>query len=132
MGLETLTSLLLLLVVCRVCGELAQRLGRPAMLGELAAGVLLGPCALDVVRFSPALKGICDLGAFLLLLSAGMEIDPVESLKGLRGRASWTPVMGFLAPFALGLLAGAAFGLEGVPRGALIVGEDLSQERRID
>ena len=110
MGTEIMTSLLLLLVVCRVCGEFAERLGQPAMLGEIAAGVLLGPSALDVVKFSPELKGISELGVFLLLLLAGMEIDPLEFIKGFRGRASWAPILGFFVPLAFGILVGHVFG----------------------
>jgi Kef-type K+ transport system membrane component KefB len=66
------TTLLLLLIVARVAGEATERLGQPAMIGEILAGVLLGPSVLNLLHISPELQGIADLGVFLLVLLAGM------------------------------------------------------------
>ncbi|MCF8142980.1 MAG: cation:proton antiporter [Deltaproteobacteria bacterium] len=81
-------SLGVLLLVARVLGELAQRLHQPAVLGELLAGVLLGPTILG--RLAPelsaflfplqglnatALDAIATLAIALFLLVAGMEVD---------------------------------------------------------
>lgn len=99
MGPELVTSLLLLLVVSRVCGELAERWGQPAVVGELLAGVLLGPAVSGLLIVSPELKGISMLGVFLLLLLAGMETRIEDLLAAVRGRGVWVSVLGFSVPF---------------------------------
>ncbi|MBI3565924.1 MAG: cation:proton antiporter [Elusimicrobia bacterium] len=105
-----MTALLFLLVAARVAGEVSERLGQPAMIGEIAAGILLGPTLLGWVAMTPALKGIADLGVFLLVLLAGMEIDLEEMRRAFSGRGAWVAVVGFVLPLALGAAIGAAFG----------------------
>lgn len=108
--MSLMTALLVLLVAARAAGEAAERLGQPAMVGEVLAGVLLGPSVLGWVAMTPALKGVADLGVFLLILLAGMEVD-LEELKGaFAGRGAWVPAAGFLLPLALGAAVGIAFG----------------------
>ena len=104
-----MTTLLFLLVAARVAGEVAERLGQPAMVGEIVAGVVLGPTLLGWVAMTPALKGIADLGVFLLVLLAGMEIDLDELRRAFTGRGAWVAVVGFVVPLALGAAVGAAF-----------------------
>ncbi|MFA5138490.1 MAG: cation:proton antiporter [Elusimicrobiota bacterium] len=107
-----MTSLLLLLVVSRVCGELAQRWGQPAVVGELLSGILLGPAALNLLSVSPELKGISMLGVFLLLLLAGMETRIEDLLDAVRGRGVWVAVMGFFIPLLLGIVVGTVFRMD--------------------
>lgn len=120
MGHSDLTVLLLalaaLLVAARVCGELARRLGQAEVLGEILAGVLLGPTILG--RFAPAvqgaifpaagtppavtLAGIEQLAVGLFLFVAGMEVS-LAAVRREGGRALAVSVGGMLVPFALGL-----------------------------
>lgn len=102
-------ALLLLLIVSRVIGELVERLGQPAMIGEIAAGVLLGPSVLALIHFTPEIKAIADLGVFLLVFLVGMEMDLSALWKAFRGRGALVGLAGFVIPLALGILVGAAF-----------------------
>lgn len=102
-------ALLLLLIVSRVIGELVERLGQPAMIGEIAAGVLLGPSALAIIHFTPEIKAIADLGVFLLVFLVGMEMDLEALWKAFRGRGALVGLAGFTIPLALGILVGFAF-----------------------
>lgn len=102
-------ALLLLLIVSRVLGEVVERLGQPAMIGEIAAGVLLGPSALAVVHFTPEIKAIADLGVFLLVFMVGMEMDLDVLWKAFRGRGALVGLAGFAIPLVLGLWVGSAF-----------------------
>lgn len=81
-------------------GRLAARLGYPSVLGELLAGILLGPAVLGLLSETPAIAVLADLGVLLMMLYIGMEVDPAE----LR-RASWAGLLaaagGFAAPFLL-------------------------------
>lgn len=102
-------ALLLLLIVSRMIGELVERLGQPAMIGEIAAGVLLGPSALALIHFTPEIKAIADLGVFLLVFLVGMEMDLGALWKAFRGRGALVGLAGFIIPLALGILVGYAF-----------------------
>jgi Kef-type K+ transport system membrane component KefB len=102
-------ALLLLLIVSRVLGELVERLGQPAMIGEIAAGVLLGPSALALIQYTPEIKAIADLGVFLLVFMVGMEMDLDVLWKAFRGRGALVGISGFTIPLALGLLVGYEF-----------------------
>lgn len=112
--MQLMTSLLFLLVAARVAGELSERFRQPAMIGEIFAGVLLGPSILGWVLMTPALKGIADLGVFLLVFLAGMEIDFDDLRRSFGGRGAWVAVVGFALPLVLGGAVGAAFGKDAV------------------
>ena len=66
--------LLIVLLSAKVLGEVFERLGQPSMIGEVLAGVILGPSVLNVMNNTAELKVISDLGIFLLIAMAGMEI----------------------------------------------------------
>lgn len=115
--MELLYVLLVLLVVTRACGELAERLQQPALVGELIAGIVLG---VVVARFSasfPVLTdlpdnevftAITDLGIFFLMLFAGIELQPRQLVESSRG-AILVAAGGFLLPLAAGFALAWAF-----------------------
>lgn len=105
-------ALLLLLVLSRVLGEIVARFGQPAMIGEIVAGVLLGPSALNYVHFNPEIRAIAQLGVLLLAFMSGMEMDMDALWASFRGRGAWVSTMGFVMPLGLGILIGKIFGLD--------------------
>jgi Kef-type K+ transport system membrane component KefB len=105
-------TLLLLLLAAKVMGELMERWGQPAMVGEVLAGILLGPSLLGWVHMSPELKVISDLGVFLLMVVAGIDIQPEEIRNSIRGRSIWIAILGFIIPCIAGIAVGYAFHLE--------------------
>jgi len=107
-----LTSLLMLIVVARIFGHIAVRLKQPAIVGEMVAGVLLGPSVLGLVTASPALSGISELAVFLVVLSAGLEMNFNDVVKAFKGKGSIIGLFGFLIPLILGILVGLVFGLD--------------------
>lgn len=113
-------ALLLLLIVSRVLGELVERLGQPAMIGEIAAGVLLGPSAFALIHYTPEIKAIADLGVLLLVFMVGMEMDLDVLWKAFRGRGALVGIFGFAVPLALGAFVGMGFHLG--PTQTLFVG----------
>ncbi len=83
-----LVSIVLILIVSRLFGEIAQRLGQPSVIGELIAGLVLGPSlfgllfpAAEHLVFPPApekkamLQAFAEYGVLLLLVLTGMEVD---------------------------------------------------------
>jgi Kef-type K+ transport system membrane component KefB len=109
--MEILYVLLVLLVATRAFGEFAVRVGQPALVGELLAGVILGilvthnseafPILADLPE-NPVFAAITDLGIFFLMLMAGLELRP-KKLAEASGRAIVVAVGGLLLPLALGI-----------------------------
>ena len=113
-------NLLLLLVLARVLGEVMERFKQPAMIGEILAGVVLGPTVLNVMIRNEELTAISELGVFLLVIIAGLEIDVREIAKTSRGRNLITSLLAFLIPIGSGFAVATAFDLAIVP--AIFVG----------
>ncbi|GIW72270.1 MAG: hypothetical protein KatS3mg102_1812 [Planctomycetota bacterium] len=94
--------LFLVLLLAWVAGGLASRLGYPAILGELTAGMVCGPAVLGWLHDDPALRVLAEVGVYLLMLYIGMEIDHRElqrsSVAGILAAAG-----GFVVPFAAGI-----------------------------
>jgi Kef-type K+ transport system membrane component KefB len=115
-----LAGFAVMLGLARAAGELFNRLGQPAIVGEILAGILLGPTVLGT--FAPGLFGwffpgagpvavaydaIITLAVVLLLLIAGLEID--LSVLWRQGRAALLiSVLGTAVPFAVGFVAAYA------------------------
>ena len=123
-----LFSLVAILVAAKAAGELAERIGVPSVLGEILAGIAIGPSALGLVDMHDALTGsavtvLAELGVLLLLLQVGMEMDLAE--LGKVGASSMTvAVIGVAAPFGGGTIAAIALGQE--TKTAIFVGAALT------
>jgi Kef-type K+ transport system membrane component KefB/nucleotide-binding universal stress UspA family protein len=107
-----------LMVVGRVLGEGLQRLGQPPLVGQLLAGLILGPSLLGALwpageqflfPHSEAQKGMIDglsqIGILLLLLLTGMETD-LKLVKKAKAAAMAVSITGVAVPFAGGFLLG--------------------------
>src|SRR5262245_12261158 len=106
------------LAAARACGEIARRIGQPVVLGEILAGVLLGPTVFGALvpeampLMAPQsglaaqfLSGFYAVSVALFLLGAGMEVN-LSSIVSQGKAAVSISVMGFIIPFGLGLAAG--------------------------
>ncbi|MDZ4754327.1 MAG: cation:proton antiporter [Phycisphaerae bacterium] len=117
--LVLLLALATLLGGARILGEIARRLGQPSVLGEILAGVLLGPTVLGWI--APAaneflfpqiganalvMHGLGTFAVVLFLLVAGMEVD-LSTIVRLRRSAAIIGCLSWLMPFVIG--AGLAF-----------------------
>ncbi len=105
-------TLLLLLILSRVLGEIAERYRQPGMLGEIAAGIVLGPSVLNVAHYTPEIRALADIGVLLLVFLAGMEMELGQLWASVRGRGAWVSITGFVVPLVLGLLLGFGFGMD--------------------
>jgi Na+:H+ antiporter len=86
----------------KLLAEISERVGQPGVLGELLAGVLLGPSLLNLVHTNELTLGIAEIGAVFLLFTVGLETKPRDLLE-----VGWTAiavaVSGVVLPFLLGL-----------------------------
>lgn len=119
-----LVTLAALILATKLVGELAQRIGQPAVLGELLAGVLLGPSLLRVVApTDPVLEALAMLGVLILLFEIGLHTD-IRSLRDVGKHAAVVALVGVVAPFAGGYIVGIALGF--TPLEALVAGAALT------
>ncbi len=106
------TNLLILLVTAKFFGEIFERVKQPSMIGEILAGIILGPSLLNFIHRTEDIKVISELGIFLLAIIAGLEINIDDILKSLKGRSIIISIMAFFIPLFSGFLVGYLFGLE--------------------
>jgi Kef-type K+ transport system membrane component KefB len=117
--IHVLISLAILLFAAKIFAELFNKLKLPAVLGELLAGIIVGPFALGalplfdgkpIVVLSETVREIGELSGVVILFIAGLQITPKEFLKG--GAASFTiGACGVIVPFFVGYYAFTLFGL---------------------
>ena len=110
--IHVIISLALLLFTAKIFAELFHRVKLPIVLGELLAGIVIGPYALGglplfneepLVILDETINNIGELAAIVILFVAGLEITPREFLKG--GLSSFTiGAVGILFHFLLVIL----------------------------
>jgi Kef-type K+ transport system membrane component KefB len=94
-------NLLLVLLAALSGGVVARRFGYPAILGELMAGIVLGPPLLGLLQPDDALAVIGKLGVVLLMLYIGLHLDPTD-IGNAAKPASLAAAGGFIVPAGLG------------------------------
>lgn len=103
---EFLLALIAIFVAAKTCGEIAERLGQPAVLGELLGGVAIGVSGLHLVDpHDVTIHLLSELGVILLLFVIGLETD-LKKLMQVGGPATAVAIVGVALP----LLGGIAFG----------------------
>jgi Kef-type K+ transport system membrane component KefB len=120
--IHVLVSLAVLLFTAKLFAELFNKLKLPAVLGELVAGIIVGPFALGalpifdgkpLVILNETILQIGEIAGIVILFIAGLEITPREFLRG--GAGSFTVgACGVIVPFFLGYYVFIAYGLGGL------------------
>ncbi|NIQ95006.1 MAG: cation:proton antiporter [Desulfuromonadales bacterium] len=109
--MHILYIILVLLIITRLFGELAERVGQPSLLGELVSGIFLGILIHYYGGEFPTLAGLpknevfialTDLGIFFLMLLGGIEMHPRDLVKA-SGSASIVALFGMLVPLGIGM-----------------------------
>src|SRR2546430_8213723 len=98
---ELLLELFAIFVAAKVVGEVFERLSLSAVLGEILAGICLGPYALGWIHPSDTLQSVAELGAIFVLFSAGLETSPKDLIR-VGNKALQVAVAGVIVPFVLG------------------------------
>lgn len=100
---DILLSLFIIFVAAQLGAELASRLKLPGVVGEIAAGCIVGPSVLGWVAPSEPLDVLAEIGVVLLLFSVGLETR-LDDLKKVGRSALLVGVLGVAVPFVLGSL----------------------------
>lgn len=97
-----------LLATAKLLGTLAQKIGQPAVLGELLAGVLLGGSILGLLDpADPVIHALSELGVIVLLFEIGLHTD-LRAMAKVAGTATMVGVVGVVLPFVLGYFAASS------------------------
>jgi len=119
-----LLALVATIALTKVFGELAQRIGQPAVLGELTAGVILGASLLGLLDpTDPVMHALSELGVLILLFQIGLHTD-LRSLARVGPTALMVGMVGVVLPFFGGFGVARLLGVELLP--AIVVGAALT------
>jgi Kef-type K+ transport system membrane component KefB len=97
--------LLIILLTARLFAEIAVRLGAPAVIGELLAGVVIGPSVLGWIEPVEPLRLMAEIGIILLLFEVGLGTD-VKRLVNTGLKSIVVAIAGFVAPLVIGFYIG--------------------------
>ncbi|MEP6995484.1 MAG: cation:proton antiporter [Acidobacteriota bacterium] len=111
------------LIGAKIFGELAERIGQPAVLGELLVGIVLGPSVLGLVPLTSGVFLLAEIGVVLLLFEVGLETDLGELIR-VGAPALVVALVGMALPFAGGYAVTRALGYESLT--AVFVGAAMT------
>ncbi|MDI6809155.1 MAG: cation:proton antiporter [Candidatus Eisenbacteria bacterium] len=121
--LQILLLLSMMVLLAKLAGGLSNKLGQPAVFGEMLLGLILGPTFLNILSFSifashdpsqgnlgQLVNDLADIGIVLLMFVAGMETD-LKQMKSVGLASVVSAAGGVILPMAGGILVSRAFGL---------------------
>jgi Kef-type K+ transport system membrane component KefB len=126
-----LLQLVLILGTARVLSMVLRRLGQPPVIGEMTAGIVLGPVVLGAILpewyahvFAPsslaALEGLSQVGLVLFMFIVGAELRAPEGARPQLVAAVWISIMSVLLPMIFGVAAAAVLYEEFAPKGVAL------------
>jgi Kef-type K+ transport system membrane component KefB len=121
---EFLLALIVIFVAAKVFGELAERIGQPAVLGEMIGGIVIGASGLRLIDpNAPILHVMAEVGIIMLLFLIGLETD-VSTLISVGPAAAAVAIVGVVLPLIGGTAIGVLLGYS--PAVALFLGAALT------
>jgi Kef-type K+ transport system membrane component KefB len=117
----------IIIVAAKGAGYLSIRLGQPAVLGEILAGLVLGPTLLDILHWpifsdphlEETISHLAHLGVLFLMFIVGLEVD-LGSMRRSGRSSVFAGILGAVVPLAFGAAAASLFGFE--PQQSLFIG----------
>jgi Kef-type K+ transport system membrane component KefB len=126
-------SMLLVFVSAKLLAEICERLGQPGIVGEIIAGILIGPGVLAWMAPNDMLATLSQLGVMFLLFRVGLEVKSSELLR-VSGTALAVATAGVVLPFLLGWGISALWGqprIEAIFTGAAMVATSVGITARV-
>lgn len=128
-----LLDLFIMLAAAKLMAEVFERLKQPAVVGEILAGVVVGPSLLGWVQPSQIINILAEFGVIFLLFNIGLETKP-RSILSVGRRAMMVGVLGVILPFVAGYFIAIAWGgsfAESMFIGAALVATSVGITARI-
>jgi len=124
---EILVALAIVLFSAKLLGEVFERLKQPAVVGEILAGVIIGPSVLALINPDFLGEGhiipiLAEIGVIFLLFNVGLETKP-QAILAVGARAFIVAVLGVIVPFIAGFLIALAW--DGSKIEAMFIGAAL-------
>ena len=110
---KVLLTLFMMLAAAKLMAEIFERLRQPAVVGEILAGVIIGPSVLGWVTPNEITGTLAEIGVIFLLFTVGLETKPVSIFR-VGKRALIVAVLGVVTPFLAGWLLMKAWGGSGL------------------
>jgi Kef-type K+ transport system membrane component KefB len=98
---QILLALFIALLAAKLMAEIFERVRQPAVVGEILAGILIGPSLLNLVQPTQVFDALAEIGVIFLLFLVGLETRPSDIFK-VGGTATVVAVLGVLVPFVAG------------------------------
>ena len=128
-----LLALFIMLVAAKLMAEVFERLKQPAVVGEILAGVIIGPSLLGWVQPAEILNIIAEIGVIFLLFNVGLETKP-QAIFNVGKKALMVAVLGVILPFVAGYFIAEAWGgsfVEAMFIGAALVATSVGITARV-
>jgi Kef-type K+ transport system membrane component KefB len=106
---KVLLMLFIMLAAAKLMAEVFERLRQPSVVGEILAGVIIGPGVLGWVQVSEITETLAEIGVIFLLFTVGLETKPATIFR-VGKRAAIVAVLGVVTPFLAGWLLMRAWG----------------------
>lgn len=94
-------AMLVVFGTAKALAELFERMGQPGIVGEILAGILIGPSVLGWIHPNQTLTSLAELGVMFLLFRVGLEVKASELMR-VGGTAALVAILGVVVPFILG------------------------------
>lgn len=128
-----LLALFIIIAAAKVMAELFERLRQPAVVGEILAGVIIGPSVLGLVQPTELISIVAEIGVIFLLFTVGLETKPQDILR-VGKKAALVATLGVVFPFVAGYLIALIWGgsfIESMFIGAALVATSVGITARV-
>ena len=106
-------NIVIILAAARILGEVFRRMKQPALVGEILAGMILGPTLFGILQTDKSFDVLSSIAVFFLMLLAGLEMD-LREIKKAGKSAVAVSLIAFTVPFLVGSQVASLFGLSTV------------------
>jgi len=130
---DVLLTLFIIVASAKLMAEIFERLRQPAVVGEILAGVLIGPSVLGWVQPTEMIGTLAEIGVIFLLFMVGLETKPKDIFK-VGKRAALVGTLGVILPFVAGYLIASVWGgsfVESMFIGAALVATSVGITARV-
>lgn len=130
---SVILSLFIMLAAAKIMAEVFERLQQPAVVGEILAGIVIGPSLLGWVAPSEITAILAEIGVIFLLFTVGLEVKP-QAIFQVGARAAMVGVFGVVLPFVAGFFIAVWWGgstVEAMFIGAALVATSVGITARV-
>ena len=119
MSYRFLLDIAIILISTKVFGLITNKFHMPQVVGALLAGLVFGPCLLNVISQTSVLSSLSEMGVIVIMFAAGMTTD-IKDLKNAGKSGFLVALLGVIVPLIGGTLVGFLFNIGGSDKSAIL------------